>query len=73
MQFAILKKELSMTTIPALAIFPSLRGQRVRVELFDQIVTGWARGIDRDGALLVQDDQGKTQRVIAGDVIPLES
>jgi BirA family biotin operon repressor/biotin-[acetyl-CoA-carboxylase] ligase len=50
-----------------------LRGQRVRVELFDQIVTGWARGIDRDGALLVQDDQGRMQRVIAGDVIPLES
>jgi BirA family biotin operon repressor/biotin-[acetyl-CoA-carboxylase] ligase len=49
-----------------------LRGQRVRVELFDQIVTGWARGIDRDGALLVQDDQGRTQRVIAGDVIPFD-
>ena len=47
-----------------------LRGQRVRVELFDQIVTGWVRGIDRDGALLVEDDQGRTQRVIAGDVIP---
>ena len=47
-----------------------LRDQRVRVVLFDQIVTGWARGIDRDGALLVEDDQGRTQRVIAGDVIP---
>ena len=47
-----------------------LRGQRVRVELFDQIVTGWAKGIDRDGALLVEDDQGRTQRVIAGDVTP---
>jgi BirA family biotin operon repressor/biotin-[acetyl-CoA-carboxylase] ligase len=50
-----------------------LRGQRVRVENFDQNVTGWARGIDRDGALLVEDELGAVKRVIAGDVIPLES
>ena len=50
-----------------------LRGQRVRAELFDQIITGRATGIDREGALLVEDDLGVTQRVIAGDVIPLEN
>jgi len=51
----------------------SLRDRRVRVELLGQITTGWARGIDRDGALLVEDDNGVLQRVIAGDVIPLET
>ena len=49
-----------------------LRGQRVRVESLDQMVLGRAQGIDEDGALLVEDDQGKLQRVVAGDVIPLE-
>jgi BirA family biotin operon repressor/biotin-[acetyl-CoA-carboxylase] ligase len=51
----------------------SWRDRRVRVELLGQTITGWARGIDRDGALLVEDDNGVLQRVIAGDVIPLET
>lgn len=51
----------------------SLSGRRVRVESLDQVVLGRAQGIDRDGALLVEDDHGKVQRVIAGDVIPLET
>ncbi len=50
-----------------------LLGQRVRVELLDQVVDGRAIGIDRDGALLVEDERGTVKRVIAGDVIPLES
>jgi BirA family biotin operon repressor/biotin-[acetyl-CoA-carboxylase] ligase len=48
-----------------------LRGQRVRVELLDQVMVGAAKGIDYDGALVLQDDHGNLQRVIAGDVIPL--
>ena len=50
-----------------------LRGKQVRVELLDQIVTGRAVGIDGDGALLIEDGQGARQRVLAGDVIPVES
>ncbi|HLN86355.1 MAG TPA: hypothetical protein VK200_07820, partial [Candidatus Limnocylindrales bacterium] len=50
-----------------------MRGKQVRVESFDQIVTGRAIGIDQDGALLVEDQQGTRQRVIAGDVIPVEN
>ena len=50
-----------------------LRGKLVRVELLDQIVTGRAIGIDRDGALLIEDQRGVRQRVLAGDVIPLEN
>jgi BirA family biotin operon repressor/biotin-[acetyl-CoA-carboxylase] ligase len=51
----------------------TLRGKRVRVEMIDEVFAGAARGIDRDGALLIEDDKGKTRRVIAGDVIPLQS
>jgi biotin-(acetyl-CoA carboxylase) ligase len=40
--------------------------------MMDEVFSGTARGIDRDGALLVGDDWGQIRRVIAGDVIPLE-
>ena len=50
-----------------------LRGKRVRVELRDQVLIGRARGLARDGALLVEGDDGILQKVIAGDVIPLET
>jgi BirA family biotin operon repressor/biotin-[acetyl-CoA-carboxylase] ligase len=47
------------------------RGQRMRVELMDQVAFGIAKGIDHDGALLLEDDHGRLQRVIAGDVTPV--
>ncbi len=47
-----------------------LRGQRMRIELLDQVMFGTAKGIDQAGALLLEDDHGELQRVIAGDVIP---
>lgn len=49
-----------------------LRGQRVRIELLDQVMVGTAKGIDQDGALLLEDDRGEVQRVIAGDVTPVK-
>lgn len=49
------------------------RGRRVRVELLDQVTIGTAKGIDRDGALMLVDDHGIEQRILAGDVIPLEN
>ena len=49
-----------------------LRGKRVRVEIGSEILTGRALGIDRDGALLVEDDRGDRRRVIAGDVTAIE-
>ena len=52
--------------------FFRLQGKRVKVEMMDQVVQGKAIGIDGDGALLVQDDRGMQQRIVAGDVIPLE-
>jgi BirA family biotin operon repressor/biotin-[acetyl-CoA-carboxylase] ligase len=51
----------------------ALRGRRVRVDLLDQSVIGRAEGIDRDGALLLADDSGVLQRIVAGDVIPVEN
>jgi len=49
------------------------RGRRVRVKLLDQVTIGTAKGIDPDGALVLIDDYGSEQRILAGDVIPLES
>ena len=49
-----------------------LRGKGVRVEMTDHIMIGIAKGIDRDGALIVEDDRGERQRIVASDVFPLE-
>ena len=49
----------------------ALRARRVRVEMVDQVLCGTARGIDRDGALLVDGEDGALHRVLSGDVIPL--
>jgi BirA family biotin operon repressor/biotin-[acetyl-CoA-carboxylase] ligase len=52
--------------------FFRLNGKRVRVEMPDKTVHGIVRGIDPEGALLVEDHSGLTRRVVAGDVIPAE-
>jgi BirA family biotin operon repressor/biotin-[acetyl-CoA-carboxylase] ligase len=45
-------------------------GRKVRVETADRTLHGIVRGIDPEGALLVEDDCGTTRRIVAGDVIP---
>jgi BirA family transcriptional regulator, biotin operon repressor / biotin---[acetyl-CoA-carboxylase] ligase len=50
----------------------ALRNCRVRTEMAGEVVFGTAKGMDRDGALIVEKDDGTQQRVIAGDVIPVE-
>ena len=52
--------------------FFALRDKRVRVEMIDKIIVGTAKGIDRDGTLILVDDHGERQRIVAGDVFPLE-
>jgi len=49
----------------------ALRGRRVRVEMGDEVISGTATGIDGDGALLLEAEDGVIRRVLAGDVIPL--
>ncbi len=49
----------------------NFHGRRVRVEMGDEVLAGVARGIDRDGALIVEGEGGHCHRVVAGDVIPL--
>jgi BirA family biotin operon repressor/biotin-[acetyl-CoA-carboxylase] ligase len=49
-----------------------LRGKKVRVEMSDGIMIGTAKGIDRDGALILEGEEGKCRRIIAGDVVPAE-
>jgi BirA family transcriptional regulator, biotin operon repressor / biotin---[acetyl-CoA-carboxylase] ligase len=50
-----------------------LRGRTVKAEAGDHTFIGTAKGIDRDGALLVERENGKVERVIAGDVVPVET
>ena len=49
-----------------------LRGRRVRVEMTDRTIIGRAIGIDADGALIIESPDGRRQRIVAGDVIPVE-
>ena len=44
------------------------RGQKVKVELEDGVLIGKAKGIDEDGALIVQTSDGVWRRIVAGDV-----
>jgi biotin-(acetyl-CoA carboxylase) ligase len=37
----------------------------------DEVISGTATGIDGDGALLLEAEDGVIRRVLAGDVIPL--
>jgi BirA family biotin operon repressor/biotin-[acetyl-CoA-carboxylase] ligase len=53
--------------------FFELKGRKVKVEMGDRVVSGIARGIDRDGALILEKQGGATERVIAGDVTPAEA
>ena len=48
------------------------KGKTVRVEMGGDVLIGQAVGIDRDGALLVEDVRGERQRVVAGDVTAIE-
>jgi BirA family biotin operon repressor/biotin-[acetyl-CoA-carboxylase] ligase len=49
-----------------------LRGKKVQVEMTDHIMIGTAKGIDSDGALILENERGECQRIVAGDVMPAE-
>jgi BirA family biotin operon repressor/biotin-[acetyl-CoA-carboxylase] ligase len=49
----------------------SLRGKGVRVEMGGEALAGVAKGIDSDGALIVEGERGQFHRIFAGDVIAL--
>jgi biotin-(acetyl-CoA carboxylase) ligase len=38
----------------------------------DGILIGTARGIDQDGALIVEDGRQERRRIVAGDVVPID-
>jgi BirA family biotin operon repressor/biotin-[acetyl-CoA-carboxylase] ligase len=46
-----------------------LRGQKVTVDAQQVHVTGIAAGIDEDGALLIDSEDGERQRVTSGSII----
>jgi BirA family biotin operon repressor/biotin-[acetyl-CoA-carboxylase] ligase len=53
--------------------FFDLRDRKVAVEMADERVSGIARGIDADGALILEEESGAFRKIIAGEVIPIES
>lgn len=56
--------------------FFHLKGKKVRIEMGSpsgQPIWGRAVGIDEDGALLLVDDQGAMIRIVAGEVIPVDT
>jgi BirA family biotin operon repressor/biotin-[acetyl-CoA-carboxylase] ligase len=50
----------------------SLRGKKVKIDMGDDVLVGRVIGINGEGILLLEDDYGSLQRVIAGDVTPME-
>ncbi|HEY1266391.1 MAG TPA: biotin--[acetyl-CoA-carboxylase] ligase [Candidatus Binatia bacterium] len=69
--------ELEQSGFPPMAArwesFFELKGRKVKVEMGDRVVLGIARGIDRDGALILEKQGGATERIIAGDVTAAEA
>lgn len=49
-----------------------LCGRMVEVDYQDRRVAGCVKGLDKDGALLLERADGSTERVLAGDVRPLD-
>jgi len=49
-----------------------LRGKAVRVDSVGEITVGKAIGIDGDGALIIEDENGRSRRIIVGDVSALD-
>jgi BirA family transcriptional regulator, biotin operon repressor / biotin---[acetyl-CoA-carboxylase] ligase len=49
----------------------SLQGRQVSVDLGGQQLCGRVEGLDGDGALLLRLDDGRLERILAGDVRPL--
>ena len=43
-------------------------GRRVMVEMIDTKYTGEIKDIDKDGVLVLKDDNGESHRIISGDV-----
>jgi len=49
-----------------------LRGKKVTVEMPDRRVSGRVEGIDTDGTLILMGEGGDRERIVAGDVIPID-
>ncbi len=56
------------TIIQRFRAFERTTGRRVTIDIAGERISGHAVGIDEDGFLLVQDDNGKVSKVISGDL-----
>ncbi|MGH7928834.1 MAG: biotin--[acetyl-CoA-carboxylase] ligase, partial [Candidatus Binatia bacterium] len=69
--YAILQEEGFAVLAPQWDARFGLRGRSVRVVMTDGAIAGRAVGIDADGLLILEGTGGR-QRIVAGDVIPVE-
>ena len=46
-----------------------MKGRRVRVGYGNEIVEGISLGVDENGHLLVEKDDGSVERIISGEVV----
>lgn len=53
--------------------FFRMRGRQVRVNMPDGVIQGKAMGIDTDGALILEEEGGHRERILAGDVVPIQT
>lgn len=55
--------------------FFKLKGKMAKVDMAggEGEVVGKVRGIDVDGALILEDDTGELKKIVAGDVVPLQA
>ena len=59
---------------PSLSALDCLLGRQIRIRSGDQVFEGRSLGVGPEGALLVEDDSGRTNLFYAGDVhfLPLD-
>lgn len=48
--------------------YADIIGRKIRVDMIGRSITGDVLEVDRDGVLVIQDDEGKIHKIVSGDV-----
>jgi BirA family biotin operon repressor/biotin-[acetyl-CoA-carboxylase] ligase len=66
--YEIFIKQDSTVILNAWRNWAQIEGRRVKVNSFGETLVGMAIDVDSDGALILETEDGKRKRVVAGDV-----
>ena len=66
--YAIFLKQGSTVILKAWRDWAQIEGRRVEVTSFGETLVGMAVDVDSDGALILETEDGKRKRVVAGDI-----